>query len=208
MDLGSALALAAAMTVLAAIPSVSVFTVMARAAAYGFSHGAAAAAGIVLGDAIFILIAIAGLTALAAALGNAFVWIKYLGGAYLVWLGVLLWRAASRDALPDQSTAGVEDVSLWSSFMTGLLLTLADQKAILFYLGFFPAFLDLNVLSTLDITVVLLITVVTVGGVKLGYAALAGRTRSLVGGRAARGINILAGVVLVIAGLAVVAGTG
>lgn len=206
MDAASALALAAVMAVLAAIPSLSVLTVTARAAAYGYAHGAAAAAGIVLGDIIFIVIAIAGLAALAAALGGAFVWIKYLGGAYLVWQGLLLWRSAWRnDSANAAPSVGADRPSLWSSFMAGLLLTLADQKAILFYLGFFPAFLDLDALSILDVTIVVLITVVTVGGIKLGYAGLAGRVKVLAGNRVTRGIWIFAGIVMIAVGLDIVA---
>lgn len=203
MDAGSALALTAVMAVLAAIPSLSVLTVTARAAAYGFSHGAAAAAGIVLGDILFILIAIAGLSALAAVLGGAFVWIKVLGGAYLIGQGLLLLRSAWRHVPADAPTASAQDVSLSSSFMAGLLLTLADQKAILFYLGFLPAFLDLNVLSILDITLVLSITVLTVGGVKLFYAAMAGRLKRLRGARANRASGLVAGAVFVVIGLAI-----
>ncbi|MGA0032290.1 MAG: LysE family translocator [Burkholderiales bacterium] len=202
MDPGSALALAAAMAVLAAIPSLSVLTVTARAAAYGFGHGAAAAAGIVAGDLILIAVAIVGLSALAAALGDAFVWIKYLGGAYLIWQGVLLLRSAWRKTPAAQKPAASAESSAGASFMAGLLLTLADQKAVLFYLGFFPAFLDLNGLSILDITLVLSITVLTVGGVKLVYAALAARARGWAGAGTARGISLVAGLVMIAVGLA------
>jgi len=54
------------------------------------------------------------------------------------------------------------------------MITLGDQKAILFYLGFFPAFLDLVAMSALDTAVILLVTTVAVGGVKLAYAGMAG----------------------------------
>lgn len=190
------------MVVLAAIPSLSVLTVTARAAAYGFRHGAAAAAGIVAGDLIFIAIAIVGLAALAAALGSAFVWIQYLGGVYLVWQGALLWRGALRKTPATAKPAAAGESSLGASFTVGLLLTLADQKAILFYLGFFPAFLDLKTVSTLDITIVLLITVATVGGVKLVYAALAARAGEWAGAGTARGIRFVAGLVMIAVGLA------
>jgi len=72
---------------------------------------------------MFIVLAIFGLHLLAAALGDAFVFIQYLGGAYLVWLGIRLWRSGATAAV-EQKTA---DVSAWSSFMTGLLPTLGDN---------------------------------------------------------------------------------
>ena len=123
-----------AMAVLAAIPGVSVLTVSARSAAYGFTHGAFTALGIVIGDILFILLAIFGLAFLAESMGHLFVWLKYLGGVYLIWLGITLWKPGAKIHAPENNTKS----SLLSSFFTGLLITLADQKAIFFYLGFFP----------------------------------------------------------------------
>ncbi len=59
--------------------------------------------------------------------------------------------------------------------MTGRLFTLGDQKAILFYPGFLPAFLNISILTLPDIAVILRITIVAVGGVKLAYAYAAGK---------------------------------
>lgn len=66
-------AMSVAMALLAAVPSVSVATVVARAASAGFTHGALVALGIVAGDILFILAAIFGLVLLAEALGDVFV---------------------------------------------------------------------------------------------------------------------------------------
>lgn len=63
-------ALAGVLVVGASVPSLSVLTVSARSAALGFSHGALTSAGIVVGDMIFILIAIYGLSVLASLLGD------------------------------------------------------------------------------------------------------------------------------------------
>ena len=120
----------------ALIPGVSVLAVSARSAAFGFAHGIFTSLGIVVGDMAFILVAIYGLSVLAGLMGNYFFLIKYLGGAYLIWLGIVLWRSKSKV----EKVADSGKSSLPSSFMTGLLITLGDQKAILFYLGFFPAF--------------------------------------------------------------------
>lgn len=133
LTLVDAFALFAAMGVLAAVPSLSVLAVSARAASAGFRQGAWVTLGIVAGDTVFIVLAIFGLQWLAAALGDAFVWLKYLGAAYLLWLGFRLWRADT--AVEARAASGV--AASTSSFMSGLLLTLGDHKAILFYLGFF-----------------------------------------------------------------------
>lgn len=188
-------ALAGVLVVGASVPSLSVLTVAARSAALGFRHGALASVEIVVGDLVFILIAIYGLTALAAVMGSHFVLIKYLGGAYLIWLGFVLWR--SRPKADDES--GKRGAS--SSFMTGLLTTLGDQKAILFYLGFFPAFIELSALSLADTGIILAVAMVAVGAPKLFYALLAERAgRTFRNSTAVSAINVIAGLVMMTVG--------
>lgn len=197
MTFSSIVALFGAMVVLASIPSVSVLAVSTRSATFGFIHGVLTTIGIVIGDIIFIIMAIWGLSFLAETMGNLFVLIKYLGGAYLIWLGIGLYRAKSQDLGPE----AVVESSLLSSFLTGLSITLADQKATLFYLGFFPAFLDLSQVSYVDTLIIMAITVVAVGGVKLGYAFMADRARVLVSPKIRKGINTVAGCVMIAVGV-------
>ena len=85
--------------------------------------------------------------------------------------------------------------------MTGLFITLGDQKATLFYLGFFPAFLDISQISYLDTIIIIAITTVAVGGVKLGYAFMADRARLLISSKIRKGINIVAGCVMIAVGV-------
>ena len=197
MTFSSIIALFTAMVVLASIPSISVLAVSTRSATFGFIHGVFTTIGIVLGDIIFIIIAIWGLSFLAETMGSLFVLIKYLGGAYLILLGIGLCRSKSNDV----ETEEVAKSSLMSSFMTGLFITLGDQKATLFYLGFFPAFLDISQISYLDTIIIIAITTVAVGGVKLGYAFMADRARLLISSKITKGINIVAGCVMIVVGV-------
>ncbi len=204
MSFSSIAALFSAMVILAFIPSVSVITVSARAASSGFIHGAFTSLGIVAGDIIFILLAIMGLSFLVETLGKQFVLIKYLGGAYLILLGIQLWRSKSKT----MHTGAATDSSLLSSFMAGLLITLGDQKAILFYLGFFPAFVDLSRITYVDTGIIMVTAIVAVGGVKLGYALMANRARQFINNPVAiKRINIAAGAVLIGVGIFLVAST-
>jgi threonine/homoserine/homoserine lactone efflux protein len=187
------------MIVLAIVPSVSVLAVTARAAAFGFSHGLFTALGIVVADILFILVAIYGLAMIAAVMGEQFRFIQYLGAAYLIWLGISLWRADAKARAADR----VAQSSWLSSFLTGLLITLGDQKAILFYLGFFPAFIDLSAMTPADTLIIILIAIVGVGGAKLGYAFLADRASLMFrDSRALRALNGLAAGVMVVVGIA------
>lgn len=199
-SVSSFIALFSVMLVLAAVPSTSVLIVVTRSAASGFKHGFFAALGIVVGDIIFILIAILGLSLLAETMGELFVWVKYMGAAYLVWMGIGLWRAKP-DLKNNTRPAGT---SLLTSFMSGLLFTLADQKAILFYLGFFPAFLDLSTLTSLDIGIIILITLFAVGGVKIVYAFLADQAIEEFSDKLSRGLGYVAASVMITTGLYIV----
>jgi len=196
LTLTSIVALSGSMVVLALVPGISVLTVTARAAASGFIHGAFTAAGIVTGDIVFIIIAVLGLSFLADALGDLFILVKYLGGAYLLWLGIKLWRAPPHKEATETKAQG----SLISSFLSGLFITLGDQKAILFYLGFFPAFLDLSAISLIDTCIIITIAIVAVGGVKLGYAFTASKAGLFARTRSYRIINIIAGAVMITVG--------
>lgn len=187
------------MIVLAMIPSISVLAVSARAAAFGFTHGMFTALGIIVADILFILIAIYGLVFIAELMGDQFTLVKYIGGAYLIWLGVSLWRADAKTRKSGQ----IEQSSLGSSFLTGFLITLGDQKAILFYLGFFPAFVDLRHMTPVDTLLIILIAIVGVGGAKLIYAWLADRASLIFRNtRAIRGLNIFAALVMIAVGVA------
>lgn len=196
-------ALFLALAFMAALPSVSVLAVSARAAAFGFGHGALTALGIVVGDLVFILLALFGLAVLVASMGESLHLVRYLGAAYLIGLGVALWRSPDGPA----ETACKRGVSWRSSFMTGLLITLGDQKAVLFYLGFLPAFVDLDALSPGDVGLVVVATILAVGGVKLAYAWAASRAGRRIGGGAARFMNRAAAGLLIAVGVWLVSTT-
>jgi threonine/homoserine/homoserine lactone efflux protein len=193
-------ALFGAMAVLAAVPGVSVLAVSARSASLGFAHGALTVVGIMVGDVLFILLAMFGLALLVEAMGGMFFLVRYLGGAYLIWLGIVFWTARAGSAEIGNSTS----TSLRSSFMTGLLITLGDQKALLFYLGFLPAFIRLDAMSYLDVMVVVATMVLAVGGVKLGYAYAAHQAGSRFGLKAGRAMNKVAACLMIGAGIMVV----
>ncbi len=187
------------MIVLAIVPSVSVLAVTARAAAFGFTHGMFTALGIVVADILFILIAVYGLALIAEMMGDQFRLIQYIGAAYLIWLGISLWRTEVKARASDS----LQQSSWSSSFLTGLLITLGDQKAILFYLGFFPAFIDLSTMTPADTLIIVLIAILGVGGAKLVYAFLADRASVMFkDSRALRSINILAACIMIAVGIA------
>jgi threonine/homoserine/homoserine lactone efflux protein len=194
----SIVALFGVMAVAAFIPSASTLAVSARSAAYGFVHGVFATMGIVLGDIVFIMLAIYGLSVLAQWMGSHFVFIKYLGGAYLIWLGIVLWRSKSTDGAADDSS----ESSRLSSFLTGLFITLGDQKAILFYFGFLPAFVDLSAITFVDTVIIILVATIAICVPKLSYAFMADRASMLLkSSKAIKALNIVAGSIMIGVGI-------
>lgn len=136
------------MVALAALPSASVALVVTRSATFGVANGVAVTAGIILGDLIFILLAIVGLSVVADTLGSLFMVIKYLGAAYLLWLGYTL--ITSNGASSISVDKSVKQQNLFASFAAGLILTLGDIKAIIFYASFLPVFVNLSTVQTPD----------------------------------------------------------
>jgi len=132
--------------------------------------------GLWWGYLIFITMAMMGLVALSEIMGAFFAMIRYLAAGYLVWLGWQLSRHAADTRVMD---AGQAKGGMATSFLSGLALTLGDIKAILFYARLFPAFVDIASLTTSDVVLIMLVTVVAVGGVKVAYALAANRIASL-----------------------------
>jgi threonine/homoserine/homoserine lactone efflux protein len=170
MTFANSLSLLLVMITLAAIPSSSVALVVVRSATLGVRNGIAAALGIVVGDLIFVALAIAGLVAIAEVMGTLFAVLRYAAAAYLIWFGISLIRGGARPGgLENAHRAGGMSVS----FAAGVALTLGDVKAILFYAALFPVFVDVSALTSFDIAAIGAITVIGVGGVKAAYAVAA-----------------------------------
>lgn len=199
MTFTSALLLLLAMIALAALPSSSVALVVVRSATYGVRHGIAASLGIAIGDLLFVALAIAGLAAIAEAMGTFFAVLRYAAAAYLLWFGWSLIRGAA--APMDGLGANERSADLCISFVAGIGLTLGDVKAILFYAALFPVFVDPSTVTMTDVVLIVMITLVAVAGVKIGYAIAARRIATASQGwryrraarRAAGGLMIAAG---------------
>ncbi len=200
------LALFFTLVALAAIPSASVALVVTRSATRGVGNGAAVAGGIVLGDMIFAALALLGMSALAETMGTFFAIAKMAGGAYLIWLGIGLIRGKPAAAQEANATVEGRPGSLLASFAAGLVLTLGDVKAIVFYASLFPSFAPMERLTAADAAAIAAITVGAVGGVKLAYAfgarAIAAR---LSGSSASRRLKTASGCALTGAGVYLIA---
>ncbi len=202
MTAENVVALFVTMLVLSAVPGPSDFAVVARSLTAGFSHGLCMVGGILLGDFVFILVALYSLDAVAETMGPLYVVVKFLCGGFLVWMGISAWRAKARPPALGTEPGERTRHSRLSSFLSGWLITMGDPKAILFYMGLFPAYLDLSEISMTDALTIMLLATVVICGVKLTYAWLADRARRwFENTRLMTGLNRVAGTVLVGTGL-------
>jgi len=197
MTIWSSLALIGAMFLLAVSPGPGVFATISRAIASGFVNASLLVVGIVVGDIIFLLLAIYGLNLVAHVLGDFFILVKYIGGTYLIYLGYKIWRSK----VSPHEIVGNNELSWKTNFFSGLLITLANPKVIIFYLGFLPAFMNLEILTTTDIVVAVIIVSITLASVLLSYAYMATRTRKLLKSQSAMDkLNKTSGGVMIVAG--------
>jgi len=174
MSIDSLFALFGAMIILAMVPGPAVFAIIARSFSTGKLQAFYMTVGIVLGDYIFIVLALFGLSALAEVMGTAFFIIKYLSAAYLIWLGIQLLRTKAKSIDIEAS----KDSSLISNLLTGFFITLGNPKAIIFYVGFFPAFINVNEVTFYDTSLIMLAATFAFGSVNMFYSLLAVKAKN------------------------------
>ncbi|MDH0757828.1 LysE family transporter [Pseudomonas juntendi] len=112
---------------------------LTHGALYGARRTLFTIAGGVFGFSALIALAMFGLGALLQASASVLGVLKWLGGAYLVWLGVQLWRSPGLQLELNAGNAGLNNAGL---FRQGLLSAMANPKVLLFYGAFLPQFID------------------------------------------------------------------
>jgi threonine/homoserine/homoserine lactone efflux protein len=101
----------------------------------------AAALGMGLGGALFGTLAIAGLSALLLQVDWLYLPLKLIGGAYLVYLGIRIWRGAGVPVTVDNTTAAFESKSLFRSFVFAFVTQVSNPKTAIVYGSIFAALL-------------------------------------------------------------------
>ncbi|MDA5194848.1 LysE family translocator [Govanella unica] len=129
---------------MSATPGPNMLLAMTHGMRYGRRRTMVTCAGLMTGIMVVMLASMLGLGALLAASEALFSAVKYAGAAYLVYLGLKLWRARSDSAATGDETvpALVTDQSPFRLFRTGFLVSLSNPKAFLFFTALFPQFFD------------------------------------------------------------------
>jgi threonine/homoserine/homoserine lactone efflux protein len=195
-------AFAAATAVLLVIPGPTILLVMSYALGQGWRTAFPMAVGVALGDFTAMTLSMLGVGALLATSATIFTALKWIGAAYLVYLGIKLFRAGgSLDAKPREDAT-----SSWKMLAHAWLVTALNPKSITFFVAFLPQFLDpkANFWTQMLIFEATFITLAFANA--MGYALVAARARSVVGNpRAISAFNKAGGTLLVGAGIATAA---
>jgi len=120
------------------IPGPAVTYVVSRSIGHGRAAGLVSVLGIVAGTLCHVIAATLGLSALLVSSALAFQFVKYLGAAYLIYLGIKTLRSSDQQLL----TAAGSETSLARIFGQGFLVNLLNPKTALFFLAFLPQFVD------------------------------------------------------------------
>jgi len=161
-------------------PGQDVFYIVSKGASLGWKNGAVAALGVCTGCFVHVFSAAVGLSAILATSATAFTVVKYVGAAYLVWVGIQMWRA-------DKSDSTVKDeyfrISKRKVFTQGFLTNALNPKVALFFLAFLPQFVSHDAPSK-PLAFLFLGTLFTFNSifVNLFYAWSAARVSSMIGG--------------------------
>ena len=115
---------------------------LTHGAIYGTRKTIATIVGGSVGFATVIGLSLFGIGALLAASAQLLIVMKFVGGAYLIWLGIQVWRSPS---IGETKAAVPKDVSSFLLFRQGLLAALTNPKGILFFVAFLPQFIDPNI---------------------------------------------------------------
>jgi len=139
VELGTWLLYTAAALGLSLTPGPNGLLALTHGALYGVRRTVSTIAGGALGFTIIIALSLFGIGALLAASAGLLTVLKWVGGAYLVWLGIQVWRSPP---LGLQQDSGARVITPSALFRQGLLAAVTNPKGILFFVAFLPQFLS------------------------------------------------------------------
>ena len=202
MTIETWLAFAAASSILLIIPGPTILLVVSYALGQGWRTALPMAVGVALGDFTAMTLSMLGIGALLLASATLFTVLKWIGAAYLIWLGIKLFRAGGTlGAEPRRDAASATKMLAHAWLVTAL-----NPKSITFFVAFLPQFLDRNADFWTQMAIFEATFLVLAFCNAFGYALVASRARSVFASeRAIRIFNRTGGSLLVGAGVATVA---
>ena len=203
MDLSLYLAFIGAVIALGLLPGPNMALIVANSVAYGPRYGFLTLAGTSVALMLQLAITGLGLAELLRAAGGAFEVLRWAGVAYLLYLGIVQWRATAADLAVVQA----QPRSVRGIVSRAMLVSLTNPKTLLFFAAFFPQFISTDHPAGPQVALLSLTFFVVIVLVDSGIALLAGRARVLLS-RHVRLRNRISGGLLISAGLGLAAVRG
>jgi threonine/homoserine/homoserine lactone efflux protein len=192
---------AGALLILFATPGPVWVALLARAMAGGFSAAWPLAVGVTIGDALWPLVAIYGLTWIVTQFSQFMAVMHWVAAITFVIMGSLLIRNAGKGISSDSR---LTKPGRLAGFATGVAVVIGNPKAILFYMGVLPGFFDLTRVNALDIAAIIALSVAIPLTGNLALAASIDRARRVLTSPAAlRRMNVIAGGLMIAVGIAI-----
>jgi threonine/homoserine/homoserine lactone efflux protein len=206
-DISTMIIVALASLALVVIPGPAVIYILTRSVSQGRSAGLVSAVGVNLGSSIHVLAAVAGLTVLLANSAVAYTTVRWAGVGYLAWIGIrTLLKDDAEFAQPQ-----LEQTALRKIFIQGVLVNILNPKVAIFFVAFLPQFVNADASNATFQTLVLGMTLVTIGLITDSLYAVAGGSVGKALRRRptfARTTRIVSGsIYIALAGIAAVTGT-
>ncbi|WED24825.1 LysE family translocator [Vibrio sp. JC009] len=202
MSFEGAITFFVAIFVFSVTPGPGVFAMLARALVHGSRSCLALALGMVASDVVYLIMACFGLATIAENWSEVFVVIRYVGAAYLIYLGYKMFKTlpAAKQTIESEPQK-LREISNIAGFTQGFLISASNPKVILFYIAFLPTFIDLTVLQAQDIALAasLASVALTLGLMLIAYGA-ARASQLLKTPVAHRRLNRSAGGIMILAG--------
>ncbi len=171
------IAFVATSTALVLIPGPTVLLVVSYALGQGWRAALPMAIGVALGDFTAMSLSVLGIGALLMASATLFTAVKWVGAAYLVYLGIKLFRAGGNlSAEPKTDSAGALRMGAHAWLVTSL-----NPKGIVFFVAFFPQFIDQNLAFWPQVLILQATFLAIAFSNALAYAYFASRARGLSG---------------------------
>lgn len=187
------------MTALWAVPGPVWLALTARTLSGGFAAAWPLAVGVALGDLVWPLAAIFGLSWILSLYGDLLWALRLVAAAVFIAMGVMLLRAPTGALHADSR---LTRPGLWAGFVVGLAAVIGNPKAILFYMGVLPGFFDLSQVNGADIAAIIAVSAIIPLIGNLGLALFIDRARRLLQSpQALARLNRASGVLLVVVGL-------
>lgn len=174
------------------VPGPTVKLIIANSIRHGARAGLANVVGTQAGLTIMIAIVGVGLTSLMEGIGHWFEWVRLLGAAYLIWIGVRMFR--SKGVLNPDGTARRPRGGF---FLQGLVVALSNPKTLIFFGAFFPQFIDPAGNHAVQIIIMGATAMVCAAVSDSAYALAAGRAGRLLSARRVKLLSRISGSFLV-----------